>query len=352
FGHHLYSRGNNPTVKILRVKLAALEGTEDSLVFSLNCPSCGADVSDRLRTEGACKLCGTANEGTGEPSSLQSEVLRRELNDRIDQIADSMARRKQELRRSHRKLKSVESDKQRLDRELQAELERYDSAFVESVRVVDREMATLEERRKSLVRLQEMPRAISELEEQAGSLQGKIDGLRSSIDDERKRLKAGDANAQAIAEKFKALMLAVAFPGVSDDDEVLLDPRNWKPTILHDKQEWGFWDSGSGGKKTLYNVCYALAVHEVARERGLPVPNVLVIDSPTKNISDDENPELVKALYREIYRFASEATGGGPQFVRIVYDHVDPESELPGITPPRMAGEPDAPSLISYYDGP
>ena len=34
FGHHLYSRGNNPTVKILREKLAALEGTEDSLVFS------------------------------------------------------------------------------------------------------------------------------------------------------------------------------------------------------------------------------------------------------------------------------------------------------------------------------
>ena len=32
--HHIYSRGNNPTVKILRAKLAALEGTEDALVFS------------------------------------------------------------------------------------------------------------------------------------------------------------------------------------------------------------------------------------------------------------------------------------------------------------------------------
>ena len=31
---HLYSRGNNPTVKILREKIAALEATEDSLVFS------------------------------------------------------------------------------------------------------------------------------------------------------------------------------------------------------------------------------------------------------------------------------------------------------------------------------
>ncbi|MCB0644600.1 MAG: aminotransferase class V-fold PLP-dependent enzyme, partial [Phaeodactylibacter sp.] len=32
-GHHLYTRGNNPTVEILRKKLAALEGTEDALVF-------------------------------------------------------------------------------------------------------------------------------------------------------------------------------------------------------------------------------------------------------------------------------------------------------------------------------
>ncbi|MBK8492678.1 MAG: aminotransferase class I/II-fold pyridoxal phosphate-dependent enzyme [Saprospirales bacterium] len=31
---HIYSRGNNPTVEILRKKLAALEGAEDALVFS------------------------------------------------------------------------------------------------------------------------------------------------------------------------------------------------------------------------------------------------------------------------------------------------------------------------------
>lgn len=31
--HHLYTRGNNPTVAILRQKLAALEGAEDALVF-------------------------------------------------------------------------------------------------------------------------------------------------------------------------------------------------------------------------------------------------------------------------------------------------------------------------------
>ena len=32
-GHHLYSRGNNPTTSILCEKLAALQGTEDAIVF-------------------------------------------------------------------------------------------------------------------------------------------------------------------------------------------------------------------------------------------------------------------------------------------------------------------------------
>lgn len=32
--HHVYTRGNNPTVEILRKKIAALEGTDDALIFA------------------------------------------------------------------------------------------------------------------------------------------------------------------------------------------------------------------------------------------------------------------------------------------------------------------------------
>ena len=51
---HVYTRGNNPTVQILRKKIAALEGTDDALMFSsgsaaiamtiLSCVSSGAHV--------------------------------------------------------------------------------------------------------------------------------------------------------------------------------------------------------------------------------------------------------------------------------------------------------------------
>jgi hypothetical protein len=315
------------------------------------CPQCASDLSGRLPAVDQCRLCGTPSTTT-ETRPADTEAVRRELNDRIDQISDSTNRRRQALARSERELQKAESAKRQLDGQLQDELQRYDSAYVESIRVIDREVATFEERLRSLVQLQEMPRAISELEERAGASQGRIDQLRSLIEEERGRLRFADENARAIAEKFKMIMVEVGFPGVSNNDDVVLDPRNWKPIIVHSGQEWGFWETGSGGKKTLFNVCYALAVHDVARERGMPVPNILIIDSPTKNISDDENPELVQSLYRAIYRFAANANGTGTQFLLIDSDLVEPESELPGFSQRRMAGEPDAPSLISYYVGP
>jgi len=92
-------------------------------------------------------------------------------------------------------------------------------------------------------------------------------------------------------------------------------------------------------------------VHTVSAEEDLPLPTFLIIDSPTKNISEDENPELVRALYREIYSLAARE-GRALQFFLIDSDLVQPESELQHFLHRRMAGEPDAPCLISYYSGP
>jgi cystathionine beta-lyase/cystathionine gamma-synthase len=46
---HLYTRGNNPTVEILRKKLAALAGAEDSLVLSSGAGAMSAAVISQLR---------------------------------------------------------------------------------------------------------------------------------------------------------------------------------------------------------------------------------------------------------------------------------------------------------------
>ncbi|SOT46190.1 AAA family ATPase [Burkholderia cenocepacia] len=318
------------------------------------CPQCGTDVEHRTPPSADhCHLCCSDTRELAEVhSALEVEAFKRDLNDRIDQIAESITRRTREIDRSLRDLARRQEEKSSLDRQLQAELTRYDSAYVESVRDIDRRIATLRERSLSLQKLQKMPEAINALEIEAGALQGEIDNLRSAIDEERMRLKAADDNIAKIAEEFKRILIAVSFPGIYPDDYVVINPRNWSPVVVNKDLEWGFWDTGSGGKKTAFNVCYALAVHSAARQLGLPVPGFLVIDSPTKNIDNEENPDLVRALYDEIYQLATEQEDRPMQFLLIDSHLVEPQDEIPDFIERRMAGEPDAPSLISYYDGP
>lgn len=316
------------------------------------CPECGIDISDRSPDNAHCRLCGSTRSVSVNENSIEIEALRRDFNERIDQIAMSIMRREREHNRTLKLLVNAEETKKSLDIQLQEELARYDSAFVESIRTAERKIATFSERIRSLRRLEQMPQAINALEEEAGALQGRIDRLRTSMAQERERLYNADANIAAITTEFKRVMNSVSFPGVADDDQVNIDPRNWKPVVIHGDLLWSFWDAGSGGKKTLFNVSYALALHAVALRHGMPVPCILIIDSPTKNISEDENPELVRSLYNEIYRLASGQNGHGLQFLLIDSDLVMPEVELPDFLVRRMAGTSNAPSLIPYYTGP
>ena len=333
-------------IKSQRVEQAArlLDGVDYK-----RCPRCGSDVAERIVDAAHCSLCLRAVDSSTRSSSTVSEALRRDLNERIDQVADSMRRRERAVRRSKRELEGLVAKKRDLDQRLQREVQRYDSAFVASVRELDGEIATLVERRRHLEKLQEMPEAVARIEKEAGALQGTIDNLRSEIGEERMRLREADRRVAAIAKHFKAIVRDIQFPGVDEGDEVVLSPQNWCPSIRHNGQEWNFWDAGSGGKKTLFNVCYALAVHAAGVEEGMPVPRILIIDSPTKNISEDENPELVRALYRAIYRFA---LSGSTQFLLIDSDLVRPSEDVPHFEHRHMAGRGDAPSLIPYYKGP
>lgn len=295
--------------------------------------------------------CGTPRAEVKD-SPIEAEVFRRDLNDRIDQIADALTRRQQEIGRMERLLAIARTRKSTLDRQLQNDLARYDSSFIESIREVDREAATWTERARSLQQLRQMPEAITTLEQEAGALQGTIDVLKSSLDAERAKLRAGDDHVAAFAEAFKEVLLAAKFPGLYPNDEIHLDPRNWAPAVVHDGVEWRFFDTGSGGKKTAFNVCYALAIHKVAIERGLPVPKILIIDSASKNISREKNPELIRGVYDQIYSLVLGDAHRRTQLLLIDSDYVAPQAKVKGLFWRRMAGQPNAPALIPYYVGP
>ena len=69
-------------------------------------------------------------------------------------------------------LEKTVQKKAHYDKKLQTELSNYDSAIVEELRSVNCEIATYEERVASILKLQSMPRAINELEKNAGASSG------------------------------------------------------------------------------------------------------------------------------------------------------------------------------------
>jgi hypothetical protein len=144
--------------------------------------------------------------------------------------------------------------------------------------------------------------------------------------------------------------LEVAVPGVNDDDNVQINLRTWIPWISpKDGDSYNFWNAGSGGKKTLLNVCYALAVHKVAADYGLPLPTFLMIDTPMKNIGEDVNKNIFHAFYTYLYKLAAGSLSG-TQFIIVDKEYFPPPENLElEITSKFMS--PDNP-LISYYRGP
>jgi Protein of unknown function (DUF3732). len=317
----------------------------------IRCPECGQELSEIAKPDGVCQLCGNPNQQKYFDTS-ELEAFRKDINERIDQIEDSLSRRKSEILRMTKLVNKKRLQKVELDKQLQEKLTQYDSAYIETIRDIDSKIAVANERLASLRKLQQMPLALTALEEEAGALQGKIDIAKSSFIDAKARLVNADRNIRSIAEEFKRIMIAVQFPGIEATDEVKIDPRNWRPVIIHDEQTWSFWETGSGGKKTLFNVCYALALHSIAIEKDMPMPSLLIIDSPTKNISDEENPELVKSLYKEVYNLARKYNKEALQLVLVDSDLVLPDPLLTSFSERRLAGEAGAPSLIPYYSGP
>lgn len=241
-----------------------------------------------------------------------------------------------------------------MDARLSDESKRYDEGFVARLRELERGLAEADEKEKHLQQMRRVPETLARLLKEAGELQGEIDIARKAIEEETQRLRNAQTVVQDLQATFKALLLRVGFPGMSPEDNVVVDTESWEPRVFAGKLSWGFNELGSGGKKVLFKVLYALALHELAAARSLPLPTLLIVDSPTKNISHDVNPELFEAFYREVFRAAKEQ-GATRQFILIDSELVKPDSETDlgaSFSARLLAHSEAAPPLLSYYRGP
>jgi hypothetical protein len=333
------------TAKVKALRADAAQRVLGQVDFS-TCPQCETPVDIQRHPEGMCSLCG---QRPAAPAAY--EELATEFDERSDELHDLIARQKTEVSQQQRRVDLLRKEKAQSDGHLDEESRRYDAAFLARLRELERGIAEMDEREKNLQHLRRIPARLEKLVREAGELQGEIEALRKGVEQETQRLRHAQTVVQELATRFKELLVRVGFPGMSAEDSVEIDTRSWEPRVYAKTLSWGFGDLGSGGKKVLYKVLYALALHEIAALRGLPLPTFLIVDSPTKNISHDVNPELFEAFYREVYRVAREY-GSKRQFLLIDSELVLPPPQLKELFSERLLDHSEeAPPLISYYRG-
>jgi hypothetical protein len=189
---------------------------------------------------------------------------------------------------------------------------------------------------------------------EADKLSAKLAELDREIEVEQGRFEEGRLNVRVLERNFHRLLISIHFPEIKDDDRVFLNLRTWFPYIHprgNESLAWTFSDAGSGGKMVLFKICFALALHLTAAERDLPIPQILVIDSPMKNITPDINPEIFQFFYRELYRLLEHDLKTW-QCIVIDQTYFEPPEDFGDQTQRLLTkNDPNQPPLISYYRG-
>lgn len=320
------------------------------------CPDCGTNLLERAVPDNSCKVCLSPTQ-VGKPIlNEQAEVIQIDLNERIKEIEASIDLHKKSLNKSKKEFSAKQKLRIELDQKLQHDLRQYESIFVSNIRAVDKTVATLQERIKSIKRLKVIPREIKKLITEAHEDILLEKAIKEKIINEKANFTKGETLIEELENTFLNILNEVGMPGVSPDDKVFINRNNWEVSILpvgEDYLRWNFYNAGSGGKKTLFNSCFLLAIHIVASINELPLPTFIIIDTPMKNIDKEVNQDIFKSFYDYLYK-ASSTVLDKTQIIIIDNNFVPPKKELKINFSDRYmeSGNDDYPPLIPYYTGP
>lgn len=319
----------------------------DNANFEL-CPSCGSTLTSEHNDE-QCILCGC----TIEPEKQQSVDLlaQTDLDNRIDELIESIERHKHAKELQGKSLESIEQHKKEKELELENALRVYESRISSQKTQLERQIATLQERSRTLKHLSEMPRTLTVLRAENEELKQEELQLNNKKREEISNRDRSEEIIRKIEDDYLNALLAIQVPGVQRMDKVRIDRKTWIPEILPMGQEsgkWNFFNIGSAGVKTLLNVCFATTIHKIAADNDLPLPTLLIIDSPMQNIDKDVDKKIFESFYQYVYRLSTEQLSG-TQLILIDNSYCAPSQKVPIVERFMTRDDPEYPPLISYY---
>jgi hypothetical protein len=248
-----------------------------------------------------------------------------------------------------------------VDSELNLAMKNYDSAFLSQVIALENRKGFLEKSIEDLKKWKVLPQKVTEQQKKADELSVEESKIKQNLKELREAAERDLGNLRRLEQIFLDCLLRAKFPSYSQKDIVEISPRDFIPYVIREESGGlisSFDNLGSGGKKALFKCLYAVAIHRLAKEIGAFLPNLLIIDSPMKNISERENQEQFESFHRLLYQLAEDELSD-TQFVVIDKELFPPNESLNfgfksrHMTPFEVNREPkpDELPLIPYYKG-
>jgi len=332
--------------KSARTLLAAVDFSE--------CPRCTQTLP--TRTDTLCPVCGQP-EHEQPHEHLSNEVVETDLKSRLGELQETLQSLKLQEKRIARQLERAQVEKALVDQSLDQRLRDYDSAFMSQALEFERQATALEQQVGSLISYRKLPERLTELLSTADSLHGEESELRTRLLREREKAFKDRTNLDDLEKFFLDCLVRSSFPGINETFKVSIDPKSFVPEVFPtdaaDFAVTSFANMGSGGMKTIFKACYALALHRLAAKTGAALPSILTMDSAMKNVSERENRELFQAFYSMVYELAAGELKG-TQFILIDKEMFPvPEGVEVTVRSRHMApGSRENLPLVPYYNVP
>jgi len=226
----------------------------------------------------------------------------------------------------------------------------------------ERERSALLQQADSLEAMTRFPQMLEAQRQKVNDIISEEAGLRVLLKEAREAAEKDATNINTLKDLFLDCLVRSAIPGITANDTVEMSANSFLPELhsagVANTTIASFATLSSGGKKTLFKCCFAVAMHRLAVQVGAPLPDMLIIDSPMKNISERENREQFKGFYNLIYQLKADELAN-TQFILIDKEYTPPQRQLKlrvanrHMKPNDRSKENDGqnPPLIPYYYG-
>jgi len=343
-------------LKMLSVRFSRTRAARDVLgaVEFAVCPRCTQDLPSR--EPALCRVCGQVDVDVPH-EHMSDTVVENDLRARVAELQETLSGLRKQRGLIAHQLERVRDEKATTDQALNERMREYDSAFLSQALQYEREITSLEQEAKSLQSYKKLPERLEELLSSADKLQGQETELRESLNRERAKAFKDRTNLQTLEEFFLDCLVRSHFPGITRSDKVSIDAKSFVPEVMPTEAEdfavTSFANMSSGGMKTIFKSCYAIALHRLAAKTGAALPSLLILDSAMKNVSERENAELFHSFYGMVYELAATELSD-TQLLLIdkeffpVPDGIDLDLRRRHMAP----GSLENPPLIPYYKVP